>query len=156
MIAENQKLREEMKAKDEEPRKFLREVLTELKNIRQKQDLTQKDGWKTQDGRMTKKYHARLCTPCLARNCFRHSAVLSLPAVLLRKVCIGKRVRPQLQRKKNRIHVPSTCMVSILISFVLFFFFFRHCPGAGVLHLEIDIVDYLSNRKRFPCLHSLI
>ena len=36
MIAENQKLHEEMKAKDEECNKVLREVLTELKNIRQK------------------------------------------------------------------------------------------------------------------------
>ena len=38
MIAENQKLREEMKAKEEEHGKVLREVLTELKNIRQKED----------------------------------------------------------------------------------------------------------------------
>ncbi|XP_015760459.1 PREDICTED: uncharacterized protein LOC107339672 [Acropora digitifera] len=38
MIAENQKLREEMKAKEEEHSKVLREVLTELKNIRQKED----------------------------------------------------------------------------------------------------------------------
>ena len=39
-------------------------------------ELTQKDGWKTQDGRMTKKCRVRF---------LRHSAVLSLPAVLLRK-----------------------------------------------------------------------
>ena len=29
-------------------------------------DLPQQDGWKTQDGRMTKKCHARLCIPGLA------------------------------------------------------------------------------------------
>ena len=67
MIAENQKLREEMKAKDEENNKVLREVLTELKNIRQKQD------------------------------------------------DVGNRVRPQLQRKRNKLQVPSTCRVSLLI-----------------------------------------
>ena len=51
-------------------------------------DLTQQDGWKTQDGRMTYKNVAqdRECT--VSRNIFRHSAVLSLPAVLLRKVPI--------------------------------------------------------------------
>ena len=31
-------------------------------------DLTQRDGWKTQDGRMTKKCCARLCIPGLARH----------------------------------------------------------------------------------------
>ena len=49
-------------------------------------DLTQQDGWKTQDGRMTEKCGARLCIPGLARHFIRYSAVLSLPAVLLRKV----------------------------------------------------------------------
>ena len=39
-------------------------------------ELTQQDGSKTQDGRMTKKCGARLCIPGLARNFFRHSAVL--------------------------------------------------------------------------------
>lgn len=38
MITENQKLREEMKAKDEEHNRVLREVLNELQNIRQKHD----------------------------------------------------------------------------------------------------------------------
>ncbi|XP_067025261.1 uncharacterized protein [Acropora muricata] len=61
MIAENQKLREEMKAKEEEHSKVLREVLTELKNIRQKEDN------------------------------------------------VANRVRPQLQRRRNKIQVPSTC-----------------------------------------------
>ena len=46
------------------------------------------NGCKTQDGRMTKKCGARLCIPVLARHFFRHSAVLSLTAVLLRKVPI--------------------------------------------------------------------
>ena len=31
-------------------------------------DLTQRDGWKTRDGRMTKKCCARLCIPGLARH----------------------------------------------------------------------------------------
>lgn len=66
MIAENQKLREEMKAKEEEHSKVLRKVLTELKNIRQKEDN------------------------------------------------VANRVRPQLQRRRNKIQVPSTCRVSIL------------------------------------------
>ena len=48
-------------------------------------DLTQRDGWKTQDGRMTKK---RLCIPIVTRHFFRHSAVLNLLAVLLRKVSL--------------------------------------------------------------------
>ena len=43
------------------------------------------DGWKTQDCRMTKKCSATLRIPGLARHFFRYSAVLSLPAVLLRK-----------------------------------------------------------------------
>ena len=46
-------------------------------------NLMQQDGWKTQDGRMMKKCCPRLCIPATF---FRHSAVLSLPAVLLRKV----------------------------------------------------------------------
>ena len=66
MIAENHKLREEMKAKEEEHSKVLREVLTELKNIRQKEDN------------------------------------------------VANRVRPQLQQRRNKIQVPSTCRVSIL------------------------------------------
>ena len=52
-------------------------------------DLTQKHGWKTQDGRMTKNCRARPGMHSLARLFFRGSAVLSLPAVLLRKVCNG-------------------------------------------------------------------
>ena len=52
-------------------------------------DLTQKDGWKMQDGRMTKNCRARPGMHSLARHFFRGSAVLSLPAVLLRKVCNG-------------------------------------------------------------------
>ena len=38
---------------------------------------------------MTKKCGARLCIPGLVRHFFRHSAVPSLTAVLLRKVPIG-------------------------------------------------------------------
>ena len=66
MIAENQKLREEMKAKEENHNKVLREVLNELQSIRQKQDN-------------------------------------------------GNRVRPQRQRKTNKVQVPSACRVSIPI-----------------------------------------
>ena len=50
-------------------------------------DLTQKDGWKTQDGRMTKNRRARPGIHSLARHFFRGSAVRSLPVVLLQKVC---------------------------------------------------------------------
>ena len=42
---------------------------------------------------MTKKCGARLCIPGLARHFFRHSAVLSLTAVLLRKVPKGRFTR---------------------------------------------------------------
>ena len=52
-------------------------------------DLTQKDGWKTQDGRITKKCRARPGMHSLARHFFRDFAVLSLPAVLSRKVSNG-------------------------------------------------------------------
>ena len=48
-------------------------------------DLTQLDGWKTKDGRMMKKHRGRPGMHSLA-TFFRHSAVLSLPAVLLREV----------------------------------------------------------------------
>ena len=47
-------------------------------------DLTQQDGWKTQDDRMTKKSRARLCIPGLEPVLSR----LSLPAVLLRQVSV--------------------------------------------------------------------
>lgn len=78
MIAENQKLREEMKAKEENHNKVLREVLNELQSIRQKQD---------------------------NRN----------------------RVRPESQRKTNKVQVPSACRVSIPIcdSHLLKFWFNR-------------------------------
>ena len=48
-------------------------------------DLTQQDGCKTQDGRMTKKMW-RETVHCRSWPFFRHSAVLSLTAVLLSKV----------------------------------------------------------------------
>ena len=78
MIAENQKLREEMKAKEENHNKVLREVLNELQSIRQRQDN-------------------------------------------------GNRVRPQHQRKTNKVQVPSACRVSIRIcvSHLLNFWFNR-------------------------------
>ena len=56
-------------------------------------DLTQQMGWKTQDGRMTKILRETVDS----RSCatfFRHSAILSLPALLLRKLpLIGTRKR---------------------------------------------------------------
>ena len=45
----------------------------------------QQDGWKTQDGRMTK-----TCRVRSGMHSFRHSAVLSLPAVLLRKLATDR------------------------------------------------------------------
>ena len=50
-------------------------------------ELTQQDGWKTQDGGKTKKCGARLCIP--QARFFPHSADLSLSAVLLRKLPRG-------------------------------------------------------------------
>ena len=49
-------------------------------------DLTQQDGWKTQDGRMTYESVAQDQECTVSRHIFRHSAVLSLTAVLLRKL----------------------------------------------------------------------
>ena len=40
------------------------------RDIREIRDLTQQDGWKTQDGRMTKKYRVRLGILSLARHFF--------------------------------------------------------------------------------------
>ena len=45
-------------------------------------DLTQQGGWKTKDGRMTKK----CCTRPVSCNIFCYSSIPSLPAVLLFKV----------------------------------------------------------------------
>ena len=50
-------------------------------------DLTQQDGWKTQDDRMTKKCQVTMGMHSLAQHLF--FIVLSLPAVLLRKVSIN-------------------------------------------------------------------
>ena len=55
---------------------------------RDNRDLTQQDGWKTQDGRMTKNVARDCAFPVLHNIFIRDSAVLSLPAVLLRKVPI--------------------------------------------------------------------
>ena len=44
--------------------------LLKLNGRTNNRDLTQQDGWKTQDGRMTKKRGARLCIPGLARHFF--------------------------------------------------------------------------------------
>ena len=49
-------------------------------------DLIQQDGLKTQDSRMMKKCITRLCIPGLAQHFFHHSAIPSLPVVLLHKV----------------------------------------------------------------------
>ena len=53
-------------------------------------DLTQQDGCKTQDGRMTKKMSRKTWNALSRATVFRHSAVLSLTAVriLLRKLPI--------------------------------------------------------------------
>ena len=65
--------------------------------IRVTRELAQQDGGKTQDGRMTKKRGARLCIP----NLTRHSAVLSVPAFLLRKLPTNKIGRPFLVKAFN-------------------------------------------------------
>ena len=49
-------------------------------------DLTQQDGGRTQDGRMTKKCYSSNGNAQSRAKRFGNSAVLSLPAVLLRKV----------------------------------------------------------------------
>ena len=53
---------------------------------RNTRDLTQQDDWKTQDGRMTKKVSPDIVHSRSSVKFLRHSAVLSLTAVLLRKV----------------------------------------------------------------------
>ena len=45
-------------------------------------DLTRQDGWRTQDGRMTKKCFSSNGNAQSRAKLFGHSAVLSLPAVL--------------------------------------------------------------------------
>ena len=47
---------------------------------------TEQDGWKTQDGKITKKCRPRPRMHSLEATFFRNSTILSLPAVLLRKV----------------------------------------------------------------------
>ena len=55
-------------------------------------ELTQQDDSKTQNGRMTKKCGARVHSQSYAASC-RHSAVLSVPVVLLRKLPMDHRGR---------------------------------------------------------------
>ena len=68
-------------------------------NLAHNRELTQQDGCKTQDGRMTKKCGVRLCIPGLARHSFRHSAVL------LRKV-------PNFKLASCSSDFEITCMIS--------------------------------------------
>ena len=63
--------------------------------------LTQQDGGKTQDGRMTKIYVARDCALPVSRDIFiRHSAFLSLTAVQLCKVPNERMVKRRARRHK--------------------------------------------------------
>ena len=50
--------------------------------------LTQQDGWKTQDSKTAKKMWRGTVHSQSYTTLFRHSAVLSVPAVLLRKLRI--------------------------------------------------------------------
>ena len=56
------------------------------RSIRNNRVLAQQDGWETQDGRMTKKMSRKIGKVEFRATFFRHSAVLSLPAVLLPKL----------------------------------------------------------------------
>ena len=61
-------------------------------------ELTQQDGWKTQDGRMTREtVHSLYCYAPF----FRHSVVLSVPAVLMLKL---PTVRTQ--KRGKQLHRP--------------------------------------------------
>jgi len=75
-------------------------------------DLKQKDGSKTQDGRMTKKCRARLAMHSFARHFFVIlPGVLSLSAVLLRKVCIflrGHAVYLNTENSSKHINLPGS------------------------------------------------
>ena len=84
MIAENQKLREEMKAKEENHNKVLREVLNELQSIRQKQDngnrvLPQRQ-WKTSKVQVPSacRVSIPMCVSHLLKFWFNRSHYLSL------------------------------------------------------------------------------
>ena len=52
----------------QEGQKKLEEANATLRN--ENSELTQQDGWKTQDGRMAKNCRARLCIPDLTRHFF--------------------------------------------------------------------------------------
>ena len=60
-------------------------------------ELMQQDGWKTQDGRMTKKVSRKIGNAQSRPTFFHHSAVLSVPAVLLHKLPICRRLRKRLK-----------------------------------------------------------
>ena len=61
----------------------------------------QPDGWKTQEGKMTKKCGARLYIPNLESYAisFRHSAVLTVPPVLLHELPNEELQVVQVQRR---------------------------------------------------------
>ena len=86
----------------------------------------EQDGWKTQDGRMTKTCPVRSGMHSLARHFFRYSAVLSFPAVVLRKLAtVGMEVGRQdnlwkraslgnFPWRENRVYVnPSMCEILV-------------------------------------------
>ena len=66
-------------------------------------ELTQEEDWKTQDGRMTKNV-ARECAFLILRDIFPSFAVLSVPAVLLRKFPIIRTRKRQTATPANKFN----------------------------------------------------
>ena len=80
-------------------------------------DLTQQDGWKTQDGRKMKKWYARLCIPGLARRSFFN--ILPSWVVFQPSGCVSYLFLRSLQRRnwdfvQNRTNVKSTMTMKTL------------------------------------------
>ena len=80
-------------------------------------DLTQQDGWKTQDGRKMKKWYARLCIPGLARRYFFN--ILPSWVVFQPSCCVSYLFIRSLQRKnwdfvQNRTNVKSAMTMKAL------------------------------------------
>ena len=85
-------------------------------------DLTQQDGCKTQDGRMTKKMSPKTSNVQSRATFFRHSAVLSVTAVLLRKLPTESDARQY-----------GIYLFYIITNSQLYFKIFQHNAKAGLL-----------------------
>ena len=73
-------------------------------------ELTQEEDWKTQDGRMTKNV-ARECAFLILRDIFPSFAVLSVPAVLLRKFPIIRTRKGQTATPANKFNSNEYCKI---------------------------------------------